>query len=133
MLIDARRRFSIADAWPRPKQGGPGRITAIAVHHTAGFYYTPDASQAAEIMHLIMIHEGHVARGFGGIGYHIVVFASGRAYIVCNFDQWGANVAGENDHVLGLCAVGTFMTTVPGRLQLDGMAEGVREMWSYAA
>lgn len=131
-MIDVRHLFPIDNVSWR-KRDVAGRIQHIAVHHTAGFYVRPGATQDEELNHLRMIDQYHRSIGFGGIGYHIVVFSSGRIYWVSDFGIWGANVQGMNHVVLGICAVGYFDDYIPQAPQLDGMAEGIIEMWEYAA
>lgn len=128
--IDVTNLFPIEDVWWR-RIDKPSRITDIAVHHTAGFYLLPNATQEEEINHLRMIHQYHISRGFGGIGYHCVVFPSGRTYKTCDYNRWGANVYLENDSVLGISAVGTFNTYIPQEIQLDGMGYGILDFWDY--
>ena len=129
-IIDVTNLFPIEGVWWR-KVDSVARITDIAIHHTAGFYLSPTATQEEEINHLRMIHQYHISRGFGGIGYHIVVFPSGRVYKTCNYNRWGANVYLENDSVLGISAVGTFDTYIPQDIQLNGMCYGIIDFRDY--
>jgi hypothetical protein len=121
VITDLTARFPIAREWPR-QTGRPADITDNAIHHTATLYLSPTATVADETNQIAVIHQYHIRRGFGGFGYHGIAFPSGRAYLVTPFDQWGANVEGENDHVHGYAAAGTYTTSVPPPALQAGLA-----------
>ena len=111
------------------------KVDAIAVHHTAVDPRTGEGeslllpasemSMEDELNHIAVIHLYHKSRGFGGFGYHIIVFPSGRAYLVTPLNQWGAHVAGENDHLWGIAFAGNFYSDLPGEPQIAGGREAV--------
>ena len=67
-------------------------------------------TMGAEIAHLDALNRYHRDdRGWRvGIGYHVVVFPSGRSYRVGTQGTTRAHVAGLNDKFDGLCFVGNF-------------------------
>jgi len=117
VITDLTPHFPITRDWPR-QTSAPADITDNAIHHTATLYLSPTATTADELNQIAVIHEYHIRRGFGGFGYHGIAFPSGRPYLVVPFDQWGANVADENNHIHGYAAAGTY-TTVPPPLALQ--------------
>jgi len=117
VTTDLTAHFPIARAWPR-QTSAPADITDNAIHHTATLYLSPNATPTDEINQIAVIHEYHIRRGFGGFGYHGIAFPSGHAYLITPLDQWGANVANENNHIHGYAAAGTY-TTVPPPAQLQ--------------
>ena len=121
VITDLTARFPIPRAWPR-QTSRPADIDTNAIHHTATLYLSHTATVADEINQIAVIHQYHIGRGFAGFGYHGIAFPSSRAYIVTPFDQWGANVAEENDHVHGYAAAGTYTTTPPPPALHTGLA-----------
>lgn len=122
-MIDVTARYPLADVWWRGAYS-PAAITDTAIHHTAMGDLPADASVDDELAVLDCIYAFHVnARGFGGIGYHGVAFPSGRAYLTCPLDRWGAHVAFENDHLWGFAAAGTYTNSVPPGGVLRGLSE----------
>jgi hypothetical protein len=122
---DVTSRYPIALVWPRLATS-PTRVDAIAIHHSVTPTLAATASEADELATLDSIHRYHRdTRGFLGIGYHICVFPSGRSYLTCKLTQWGANVGGENDHVYGVCFIGTFTNALPSSKHISAAAEAV--------
>lgn len=68
------------------------------------------ASVADELRHIDGINRWHLnVREFAmGIGYHVLVFPSGRAYQVGVYDAQRAHVKNKNHLYIGLAFVGTF-------------------------
>jgi hypothetical protein len=78
-----------------------------AIHHTVSPNQPRTSSE--ELSHLEAINTFHRARGFAvGIGYHVVVFDSGRAYRVGEQGTQRAHIAELNHKYDGLAFVGTF-------------------------
>lgn len=113
-MIDAR---SIAT---NPHGFGPLNPLGIAVHHTVT-QMSATASETDERTHLATINSYHLSEGFGGIGYHVVVFPSGHVYQVGDLDHARAHVKDRNDHLIGIACVGDFTITKPSALTLSGL------------
>lgn len=123
MIIDVTARYPLAPVWWRGSYG-PDDVDVIVIHHTAMGQLPADASEDDELAVLDCIYAFHVnARGFGGIGYHGVAFASGRTYLTCPLDRWGAHVAFENNHLWGFAAAGDYSGSIPPDGALRGLAE----------
>lgn len=52
------------------------------------------------------IREWHIARGWGDVGYHLVIRRDGRIEAGRHLDSVGAHVAGFNTSSIGVCMVG---------------------------
>ena len=68
----------------------------------------PDTAQEIDILDTIDRYHYSVRKFSMGIGYHVCVFPSGRAYRVGEQGTQRANVANMNHVVDGLCFIGTF-------------------------
>ncbi len=99
----------------------------IAIHHTVT-NMTASTTIAAERAHIRAIDTAH-ARRFGGeysIGYHVLVFPSGRAYQVGDYDGQRAHVKARNHQLIGIAAVGNFTDALPEQAQWDGIVGAVK-------
>lgn len=111
MIRDIRNLLPLTPAakadWRRVRPGGSSDVTDIAVHYMGkeSFYPAADASVQDEINQAKMIHQYHINIGYGGIGYHGLGFESGRSYVTSDYNRWGANVLGHNDHILGFAGM----------------------------
>lgn len=104
-MRDLTRRFIQRRKLTRPQIGW-------LIHHTVTTIRA-GASVAEEIAHIDAINRWHLnVREFAvGIGYHVLVFPSGRAYQVGVYDTQRAHVRNKNHKFLGLAFVGTFSAT----------------------
>lgn len=127
--IDATKYTPIPLVWPRLAMD-LNRVDAIAIHHTVTFFLSPDAAVGAELAHILMIHEYHKSKGWGGFAYHLISFPSGRVYLVVPLSQWGAHVHAENYHLYGIVVAGDFTDRVPVPAQQRGVAEGIRLVYA---
>lgn len=110
-----------------PSGFGPlGSVIGIALHHTVTTI-SPAATPAQEEAHARAIDRYHVDQGWGGIGYHYLVFPSGRAYRV----GWGqrAHVAHRNHELVGIAWVGNLSERVPSDIEIAGAKEAILDAW----
>ena len=94
----------------------PARVIGIAIHHTvSGGDFADDIpdSPEAELAHLKAIDVYHVAQGWGGFGYHLAVFSSGRLYYCGSITSARAHVASRNHELIGVAFVGNFSDRMP--------------------
>lgn len=91
----------------------------IGVHHSVGNSAVQD--EAGERATIRAIDLQHVGQGFGGFGYHYIVFPSGRAYF-CGGGQ-RAHVAGRNHELIGVVLSGTFTAVQPTEAAMSGLRE----------
>ncbi len=108
-------------------------LQGIALHHSAsGDYLTAAASESREIEHIQAIDRHHVEQEFGGIGYHMAVFASGRTYLLGDLGGARAHVAGRNHELLGIVAIGTFTERQVENRQLAALRKALEYLRRYA-
>ena len=60
----------------------------------------------------------HMARGWGGIGYHFVITKDGTVYYVGDIGTARANVLNQNEKVIGVNMVGDFTKHLPSDEQI---------------
>ncbi len=71
-------------------------IELIVIHHSA-------SSLATTVAEITTWHE---ARGFGGIGYHLVILGNGTVAQGRPMESIGAHARGHNLKSIGVCVVG---------------------------
>jgi len=120
--IDVRNRMTDGGVGRSPLD--PAQVIGIAIHHSVTTSYTR-ASVEQEIDHLLSIDRYHSGQGWGGIGYHLAVFPSGRYYLCGSLDGARAHVAFRNHELIGIVLIGDFSTQPPPLLQLDAGAQAV--------
>jgi len=60
------------------------------------------------------VDQWHKSNGWAGIGYHYFVTKTGQVYTGRPENAIGAHCPGQNDHSIGICAEGAYMTeTMP--------------------
>lgn len=117
MILDATNEVTNPSG-NRPQD--PAQVIGIAIHHTVG--NNAVQSEVDERATIRAIDRMHVTQGFGGFGYHYIVFPSGRAYH-CG-EGMRAHVAGRNHELRGVVMSGTFVSELP----TDAAMEGLREV-----
>ncbi len=106
----------------------PDRIIGIAIHHSvSGGDFADDVpdSQAAEIAHLKAIDSDHIGRLFGGFGYHLACFTSGRWYYCGGLGGARAHVASRNYELIGIVLIGDFTRQLPPPAQLQAARQAI--------
>lgn len=79
-------------------------IKSIVCHHSAS-----DKSTTVE-----QIDSWHKARGWSGVGYHIVIRYDGTRWVAetaRNLDSIGAHTFGHNSGTIGICVCGDYSKT----------------------
>ena len=101
--------------------------TGGSVHHTAGTAPTTDDFEA-EKDHLLRIHQYHVSKDFGGLGYHALVFpVSGRWWLPShNLNTQRAGVAWLNHTLVHVCIAGDFTSIPPSTAALQGCRAAIQ-------
>lgn len=120
-IIDARRFVS------NPVGNRPlGYVVGVALHHTVGTM-SPGAPETAEHQVIRAIDQQHLSNGWGGFGYHYVVFPSARAY----WCGWGsrAHVANRNHELIGVAVHGDLRYRRLSEYEVAAVAECIRDAW----
>ncbi len=91
-----------ASEWAPYKQRPLSAITTIVIHHTAtGKHTTPQN-----------VADGHIRRGWPGIGYHYVIRPDGVIYQCQRHETVSFHTDKNNSYTLGVNLVGCFMRTL---------------------
>lgn len=64
-------------------------------------------SQNAKEYPIEQLDKDHKARGFKGVGYHIVIQPDGEAINTRPLNAVGAHCLGQNDQAIGICLIGS--------------------------
>lgn len=89
-----------------------GNVVGLAIHHSVT-HMGPDASGADELGHLQAIDAYHTQKGYGGFGYHLAAFESGRSYLVGDLAYARAHVAFRNFELVGVVLIATLTGETP--------------------
>jgi len=124
MVIDMRAEM-IDKGRGRYSRAAYGYLTiGRAYHHTAVAWLRPNATEADERNHVLMIDQYHYGKGWGGFGYNGIVFPSGRAYFCGDWDGARAHVSSRNHQLDGICFAGLMVGGVePTEAALIGARE----------
>ena len=100
----------------------------ITLHHE-GSGVVRFTSRQATAEHLDKIRQSHVTRnGWGDIGYHYIVDRAGRVWEGRPIRYQGAHVRENNEHNIGVMALGNFDRQSPTQPQLDALFSTVRRL-----
>lgn len=120
-MLDARNEVTHSDSYKTLNPIG------IAIHHTAS-RGNPDMSEDNERSVIRAIDAYHLAQGYGGFGYHAIVFQSGRSYICGDPEKSRAHVAHRNHELIGIAAHGDFTSEKPTPRLLQALTTTIREL-----
>lgn len=102
-------------------------LTHIIIHHTASA--DNQMTEAEEVATLAAIRGHHqAAEGWPGIGYHAVVFPSGRLYLTGKSTDIRYHAGDANPYSYGLCVAGSFMGKTPTVSALAAMRTFIANM-----
>lgn len=116
-MIDARG--AVTNPFGRKPMG---TVIGFAIHHsvtTSG----PAATEGQELAHIKRIDEAHVLQEFGGFGYHLAGFASGRSFLCGDLSGQRAHVKGRNHELIGIVAIGDFTSGLPAPPQINALID----------
>jgi N-acetylmuramoyl-L-alanine amidase len=125
----AKRRIIPRREWgAAPPTGSriPQRPFEVVVHHTVYPTLRRTATKKQESARLRAIQRRHQARGWIDIGYHLIIFPSGRAYRGRPLKTVGAHVESHNTGRVGIAFDGNFQTSTPTRAAIDTLVWLVR-------
>lgn len=83
-------------------------VRYLVIHHTVT---THDASPDD----IALLHK---ARGWGGVGYHLIITKDGKVWYVGDLSTARANVANKNEKVIGIALIGDFTKHLPSDEQI---------------
>jgi len=115
--LDFVRRSRWTAVAPRPWRLREARdYSRITVHH-AGGNVDRETSWNGVVYRLEGIRKEHTDRGYGDIGYHLVIDASGRTWEGRSLGYEGAHVSGRNHGNIGIMVLGNFEEQTPSDAQ----------------
>ena len=106
-------RSEWAAAAPRGSYATNTGVSKRVMHHTAYGALSASASEAEEAARMRVIQAGHFARGFTDIGYHRIVFPSGRIWEGRPSWAIGAHTLNENTGSIAVSADGNYELVAP--------------------
>jgi hypothetical protein len=111
-----------------------GGVTKLTIHHSGdGKPFTP-ATAADVARHLQIVLQAHLQRGMIDIGYHFAVDPQGRVWQLRSLKYEGqhvrmsANGFHNNEHNIGVVALGDFNLQAVSTAQRDRLLELVRQI-----
>lgn len=106
-FVDYRRDIagdSFSWSWERSTTD----VMYLAIHHSAGYQNLKPKEQVDAIGLLHTNPKSKGGRGWGGVGYHFIITTDGVVWYVGDVSTARANVANQNEKVIGICLVGDF-------------------------
>ncbi len=111
-----------------PLRGAWSRLT---VHHSAETSSDPEGGsldETAAALRKIQRHQME-GKGWGDIGYHFVIDASGRIYEGRTLQWQGAHASGNNNNQnIGICLLGDFSRATPTPAAMKSLELLVRDL-----
>jgi len=92
-------------SWYQPRDWKT--IEHLVIHHSVT---TPTSNSKNDVDYIAELHR---RRGWGGVGYHLIITADGVVWYVGDIGVQRANVADMNHKVIGICLVGDFTNHNP--------------------
>lgn len=89
------------------------QVVKLAIHHSVTAQVKNWKSEVDYIGEL------HKSRGWSGIGYHFIIGSDGVVAYVGDIGQGRANIAGNNEKIIGICLVGDFTRQLPTDIQIN--------------
>jgi len=99
-------------------------VRSITIHHD-GMPPVALTSPAAVAGRIELIRAGHRARGWGDIGYHLIVDPLGNAWQGRPLVWQGAHVKDRNEGNVGILVLGNFEVSRPTDAQLATLADSI--------
>ena len=117
------------------RNGTPmGAVTKVTIHHSGDGKPFAPATAADVARHLQIVLQAHLQRGMIDIGYHFAVDPQGRVWQLRSPNYEGqhvrmsANGFHNNEHNVGVVALGDFNLQVVPAAQRDRLLELVRQI-----
>lgn len=94
-----------------------GECNRITIHHQGAGVFK-DTTQDSVIAQINSVCEGHRSLKYGDIGYHFIVDYAGRLWEARSIIHEGAHVSRENEHNIGIMALGNCQEQKPSKEQM---------------
>ena len=107
-----------------------GRVSRITVHHEGWTAVTFD-DWGQTTTRIDAIRRSHLARGFGDIGYHLVIDRAGRIWQGRAMHFQGAHVKHHNERNIGVMVLGNFDIQRPTSMQYTSLHNTLQQLTRY--
>ncbi len=102
-------------------------VRRVTLHHDGMNAFT-STSERAGAARVDAIRRSHRGKGWGDIGYHFAVDRAGRVWEGRPLRWQGAHVKDQNEHNIGVVALGNFEQQGPTEAQLGGVQRVISEL-----
>lgn len=120
------RLYDVRGRWSDSFDAGSGtEKTGYAVHHSVS--PVGDGSLQGDLAQIGAIHDYHTQHhGWPGIGYHRVIGAGRRIYLIANSATVRAHVANLNHLWIGWCLLGDWSNERPDEDRMEALRRGTQ-------
>lgn len=128
-LLGAHGRTQWASAGPITGRVNPmNGVNRITLHHEGwtSVWFTDQPTTRQRIEQIRTVHTRD--RGWGDIGYHFIVDRAGEVWEARDVRYQGAHVGGNNEHNIGVVALGNFDNQTPSHAQLSSLVRVVQTL-----
>ncbi|OVE75910.1 hypothetical protein BVX97_03090 [bacterium E08(2017)] len=119
--LDFHRRTEWTDqevkSW---RMRGVGEVDRLTIHHSGGTVSAQTEEDSVKNA-LQGILAGHTQKGYGDVGYHLMIDYAGRVWEGRSLAYEGAHVKNQNDQNIGVMLLGNFQNQAPSEKQLESM------------
>lgn len=126
-VCDLRAEFPDAPGALASNTHTPSEIVGISLHHGGIGYH--GTTLRDDLFYAKAAYDWDLK--LGGIGYQLMVSPSGRLFWTRNLETWGCHTGGENDKLLGVCAMGDWRIEAPPTPMLCGLSLGLVALWRW--
>jgi hypothetical protein len=103
-------------------------ISAITVHHDGLDLLETGTGERAMIDRIELYRAGHRAKGWGDIGYHLVVDRAGTLWQGRSIRWQGAHVKNHNEGNIGVLVMGNFEVQRPSAAQMRTLEKALVDL-----
>jgi len=107
-VLEERKKFKdyrmgvLGNSFTWHRERSWGEIKYLVIHHTVT---NPTNNPKSDVDYIAQLHKN---RGWNGVGYHLIIDATGMVWYVGDLSTQRANVADMNDKVIGIAMIGDF-------------------------
>lgn len=101
---------------------GIGNVDRVSIHHAGGGIDVQE-DRADIVAALRGVLSDHTQRGYGDIGYHMIIDYTGRVWEGRSLAYEGAHIQDQNERNIGIMLLGNFDIQEPSEKQLSSMKQ----------
>jgi len=112
-VLEERKKFKdyrvgiLGNSFTWHRERAWDEIKYLVIHHTVT---NPTNNPKSDVDYIAQLHKN---RGWQGVGYHLIIDATGMVWYVGDLSTQRANVADMNDKVVGIAMIGDFTKDNP--------------------